>query len=117
MRKLTKNELIELRACKQMDNGQQEFFDRAKRMYAGDEEALKQIIETEDLFHEMVAMDETAATDGDSKTNQAYNQANLLYIQKVDALLKDIGYTPKPKRVPNDIFDVLEDMFGKPDED
>ena len=26
MRKLTKNELIELRACKQMDNGQQEFF-------------------------------------------------------------------------------------------
>ena len=90
MRKLTKNELIELRACKQMDNGQQEFFTRAKRMYANEE---------------------------DSKTYQAYNQAQLLYFQKVDELLKEIGYTPKPKRVPNDIFDVLEDMFGKPDEE
>lgn len=115
MRKLTKNELIELRACKQMDNGQQEFFTRAKRMYADEADALARITEVEDMFHEVDAMD--ASSDGDSKTYQAYNQAQLLYFQKVDELLKEIGYTPKPKRVPNDIFDVLEDMFGKPDED
>ena len=115
MRKLTKNELIELRACKQMDNGQQEFFTRAKRMYANEEDALARITEVEDMFHEIDAMDES--TEGDAKAYEAYDQAQLLYYQKVDELLKEIGYTPKPKRVPNDIFDVLEDMFGKPDEE
>ena len=115
MRKLTKNELIELRACKQMDNGHQEFFDRAKRMYAGEEDALAEIKETEDLFHEVIAMDPSA--DSGSKAYEAYNEAHLLLQQKVKVLLEEIGYTPKPKRVPNDIFDILEDMFGRPDED
>ena len=114
MRKLTKNELIELRACKEMDNAQEEFFTRAKRMYAGDTEALAKISETENLFREVSALDNT--NDGDSKTYQGYNQANLTFLEKVDSLLQDMGYVPKPKPAPNDIFDILEEMFGTPDE-
>ena len=114
MRKLTKNELIELRACKEIDNGEQEFYTRAKRMYEGDEEALALIQKAEDLLHEVRSMDPYAY--GDSKGFQAYSQAQVLYLQHVDGLLKEMGYTPKPKKQPNDIFDILEEMFGAPDE-
>ena len=45
MRKLTKNELIELRACKQMDNGQQEFFTRDLRYLSEPAESALRFIE------------------------------------------------------------------------
>ena len=39
MRKLTKNEIIELRACKDMDDGRMEFFKRARKFYEDDPDA------------------------------------------------------------------------------
>ena len=114
MRKLTKNELVELRACKDMDNPQYEFFTRAKRMYDGDEEAIGKLNKVKDLFIEVEEM--AASQDGGSKSAQGYAEAQALCRSYANELLKEMGFTQAPKRQPNDIFDVLEDLFGKPDE-
>ena len=115
MRKLTKNELIELRACKEMDNAQMEFFQRAKRMYQDDPDAVAKLDELEKMYQEVE--DLFNAEDPNSKASQAYDQARNMYYGKADSLLEEMGYTPKPEAKPNDIFDVLERRFGKPDEE
>lgn len=114
MRKLTKNELIELRACKEMDNAQIEFFTRAKRMYSDDPEAVAKIQKIEDLYNEVESMFDP--DEPNSKASQAYTQSRIMYFGYVDELLREMGYTPKQKPKPNDIFDILENLFGKQDE-
>ncbi|MBQ9420434.1 MAG: hypothetical protein IJU30_01575 [Lachnospiraceae bacterium] len=111
MRKLTKNELIELRACKDMDNSRIEFFDRAARMYADDPEAVKKIQDLKKMYLDVKDME-----DQDMGSVRAMEMSQNMYFDHVDALLNEMGYTAKKvEERKGDLIDVLKDYFGRKD--
>lgn len=90
MRKLTQNEVIELRACKEMDDGRMEFFKRARKFYEDDPEAVARVNEMEDIY---TSVQEIPFMNGSAYG--AYMKSMEMYYQKMDDLLKDMGYTSK----------------------
>ncbi|MDD6283666.1 MAG: hypothetical protein PUA70_09695 [Oribacterium sp.] len=93
MRKLTHNEIIELRACKYMDNPRQELYTRLERFYADDPEALKEFKELQELAKEVEFLPNT--DDTNSKVSQAYSQSNHVYFERMRDMLLSLGYTPE----------------------
>jgi len=111
MRKLTKNEVIELRACKDMDNGQMEFFDRAARMYADDPEALAKMDKLRKMRLNIKEM-----ADKDASSVRSWEMSMTMYYEHVDELLEEMGYTGKPvEEKKADLIDVLKDFFSHRD--
>ena len=92
MRKLTHNEVIELRACKQMDNGRMEFFDRAERFYADDPETVKRLEELRDMWKSVEAIPEL-----NNAAYGAYMKSMEMYFQHMDVMLAEMGYTASDK--------------------
>ena len=90
MRKLTRNEVLELRACKGMDNGHLEFFERAERFYADDPEALERLEKMRHLYMEVedIPFEDIGAYG-------AYMKSTEMYYQYMDSLLSEMGYTSK----------------------
>ena len=88
MRKLTHNEVIELRACKEMDNGRMEFFDRAERMYQDDPAAMKRLKELRDMY---LSVQDIPFENGSAYG--AYMKSMEMYFNYMDELLADMGYT------------------------
>lgn len=111
MRKLTKNEVIELRACKDMDNGQIEFFDRAARMYQDDPEAVDKIQKLKKMRLDIKEM-----ADKDMSSVRSWEMSLNMYYEYVDTLLEEMGYTGKPvEEKKQDLLEVLKDFFSKKD--
>ena len=92
MRKLSHNEVIELRSCKEMDNGRIEFFTRAMRMYADDPEALKKL---EDLKSLYLSVEEIPFMD--IEAYGAYMKSMEMYYNRMDEMLAEMGYTAQDK--------------------
>ena len=109
MRKLTKNEVIELRACKDMDNGREEFFQRAARMYADDPETVEKIKKMQGLLKDVREMQDEQ--DGSVRSLEL---ARNMYFDYVDKLLDEMGYTAKPvEEKKEDLIDVLKARLTK----
>ncbi len=88
MRKLTRNEVIELRSCKQMDNGRMEFFARAIRFYQDDPETVKRLEELRELRKELTDIPfENVGAYG------AYMKTQEMYYDYMDKILSEMGYT------------------------
>ena len=88
MRKLTHNELVELRSCKDMENGRMEFFTRAERMYADDPEAVKRLEELREMY---LSIQEIPFMNGFAYG--AYMKSMEMYYNHMDEMLADMGYT------------------------
>ena len=88
MRKLTHNEVVELRSCKEMENGRIEFFNRAERMYADDAETLKRLEELKDMY---LSVQEIPFMNGGAYG--AYMKSMEMYYSYMDEMLADMGYT------------------------
>ncbi len=88
MRKLTRNEVLELRACKGMENGRMEFFDRAEKFYADDQDALDRLDILRELRKEIDAI-----PDSNTGAYGAYMKTTEMYYSYMDDMLKDMGYT------------------------
>ena len=109
MRKLTKNEVVELRACKDMDHGREEFFTRAARMYADDPEAVEKINKLRSMLEDV----RTMANEQEGSV-RSLEMSQRMYFEYVDELLKEMGYTGKPvEEKKEDLIDVLKGIFGK----
>ena len=109
MRKLTKNEVIELRACKDMDHGREEFFTRAARMYADDPEAVEKINKLRSMLEDV----RTMANEQEGSV-RSLEMSQRMYFEYVDELLNEMGYTGKPvEEKKEDLIDVLKGIFGK----
>ncbi|MBQ7174628.1 MAG: hypothetical protein IJR62_04115 [Lachnospiraceae bacterium] len=107
MRKLTKNEVIELRACKDMDHAREEFFARAARMYADDPEAVARIEKMETMMHDIREM----ANEQEGSVRSLEMSRNM-YFDYVDQLLEDMGYSAKPdEEKKEELIDVLKGIF------
>ncbi len=91
MRKLTYNEIVELRACKDMVNGQAEFFSRAKRMYADDPAAMKKLDEMDAM-----RLDIEKILENNEGAVGAYAKSTEMYYHSMDELLAEMGYSAKP---------------------
>ena len=88
MRKLTHNEVIELRACKEMENGRLEFFNRAERMYADEPDTIKRLEELKDMY---LSVQEIPFMNGSAYG--AYMKSMEMYYNYMDQMLADMGYT------------------------
>ena len=88
MRKLSYNEVVELRACKGMENGHLEFFDRVARFYEGDEDTLHRIEKLRKLYQEVETIPSF-----DIGAYGAYMKTMEMYYGYMDRFLADIGYT------------------------
>ena len=109
MRKLTKNEVVELRACKDMDHGREEFFTRAARMYADDPEAVEKINKLRSMLEDV----RTMANEQEGSV-RSLEMSQRMYFEYVDELLNEMGYTGKPvEEKKEDLIDVLKGIFGK----
>lgn len=88
MRKLTRNEVIELRACKEMENGRMEFFNRAVRFYEDDPETVKRLQELKEMYISVadIPFENTGAYG-------AYMKSMEMYYDYMDKMLADMGYT------------------------
>ena len=90
MRKLTRNEVIELRSCKTMDNGRMEFFDRAIRFYADDPETVERLKDLKDLY---LSIQDIPLMNGSAYGT--YMKSMEMYFDRMDQMLNDMGYTKK----------------------
>ena len=97
MRKLTHNEVVELRACKEMEDGRMEFFRRAERMYADDEAAVKRLEELKDMY---LSVQEIPFLNGGAYG--AYMKSMEMYYNYMDEMLADMGYTAHDEDEEND---------------
>ena len=88
MRKLTHNEVVELRACKEMENGRLEFFNRAERMYADEPDTIKRLEELKDMY---LSVQEIPFMNGSAYG--AYMKSMEMYYNYMDQMLADMGYT------------------------
>ena len=88
MRKLTRNEVIELRSCKEMENGALEFFDRAIRMYGDDPETEKRLKDLKDMY---LSVQDIPLMNGSAYN--AYIKSMGMYYEYMDQMLADMGYT------------------------
>ena len=88
MRKLSHNEILELRACKNMDNGRSEFFVRCKDFYKDDAEATERISKLEDLYENVSEIPST-----NTSAYGAYMKSLEMYYKQMDEFLAEVGYT------------------------
>ena len=88
MRKLTHNEVVELRACKEMENGRLEFFNRAERMYADEPNTIKRLEELKGMY---LSVQEIPFMNGSAYG--AYMKSMEMYYNYMDQMLADMGYT------------------------
>ena len=88
MRKLTHNEVVELRACKEMENGRLEFFNRAERMYADEPDTIKRLEELKGMY---LSVQEIPFMNGSAYG--AYMKSMEMYYNYMDQMLADMGYT------------------------
>ena len=88
MRKLTHNEVIELRACKVMEDGRMEFFRRAERMYADETDTVKRLEELREMY---LSIQEIPFMN--SSAYGAYMKSMEMYYNYMDEMLADMGYT------------------------
>lgn len=89
MRKLTHNEVVELRSCKHMDNGKLEFFNRAIRMYEDDPEAVEKLEELRKLYFDIQEIPFI-----NNSAYGAYMKSMEMYFSQMDVILAEMGYTP-----------------------
>ena len=88
MRKLTHNEVVELRSCKYMEDGRNEFFVRAIRMYAEDPEAVAKLEELRTLYYDVQEIPFM-----NSGAYGAYMKSMEMYYSRMDEMLAEMGYT------------------------
>ena len=88
MRKLTHNEVIELRSCKEMEDGRMEFFKRAERMYEDEPETVKRLEELREMY---LSIQEIPFMNGSAYG--AYMKSMEMYFNYMDVMLADMGYT------------------------
>ncbi len=88
MRKLTHNEVVELRSCKNMENGRMEFFNRAERMYADDPDTVKRLEELREMY---LSVQEIPFLNGGAYG--AYMKSMEMYYNYMDEILAEMGYT------------------------
>lgn len=83
MRKLTEAEVKELQDCKGIEGGAFKFFDILDRIYADDEEALKEIKKNREMCEGVDSLKEYPG---------AYTKTQNMYYEYMDELIEKIGY-------------------------
>ncbi|HAT02307.1 MAG TPA: hypothetical protein DCS54_03385 [Oribacterium sp.] len=118
MRNLTHDEIVELRACKDMLDPRKQLYARLKRFFADDSQALAEIEKLENLAKEVEALPEGQDITN-SKSSQAHSQSSHMYFKALQSFLEGIGYTPeRDKEVANDnksLWDYIWDSLTKYD--
>ncbi len=115
MRQLTHNEIVELQACKYMDNPQMEFFSRIERMMEGDEEALAEIKKLLDQYLSIneILKNNPAAFGSEQKSRAIYYEAMDEFLAKVGYEEYDPMEEMGEKKEKKSIADLLNEWYGK----
>ena len=115
MRQLTHNQIVELQACKRMDNPQMEFFSRIEKMMDGDEEALTEIKKLLDQYLSIneILNSNPAAFGAEQKSKAIYYQAMDEFLAKVGYEEYDPAEEMEMKKAKKGILEILNEWYGK----
>ena len=115
MRQLTHNQIVELQACKRMDNPQMEFFSRIEKMMDGDEEALAEIKKLLDQYLSIneILKSNPAAFGAEQKSKANYYQAMDEFLAKVGYEEYDPAEEMEMKKAKKGILEILNEWYGK----
>ena len=105
MRKLTEQEVLELRAFKTMENGDELFWDRLAEIYSDDIEALDRIHFEKRYLYSVKCI---------PLAYQSYGKSLAAYLETVDEFNAQIGYTdeePDPEK-PDEFLETIAERFG-----
>lgn len=87
MRKLTEEEVNELRAFKYEENGDELYWNKLAEIYSDDQDALEKIHFMKNYLLSVRAI---------PLTFQSHDKTVRTYLESVDAFNSEIGYTPEP---------------------
>ncbi|MCR4669044.1 MAG: hypothetical protein K5774_06740 [Clostridia bacterium] len=105
MRKLTEEEVLELRTYKTKENGDELYWDRLAEIYADDIEALDKIHFEKRYLYSVKCI---------PLAYQSYGKTLEAYLETVDEFNKEIGYTdeaPDPDK-PDEFLGTIAERFG-----
>ena len=105
MRKLTEEEVKELRTYKTKDNGEELYWDRLAEIYSDDIEALDRIHFEKRYLYSLKCI---------PVSYQSYGKTLKAYLASVDEFNKEIGYTDAPRsaEAPDNFLEMIAARFG-----